>query len=178
MRVLAIDAGFTLGYGFLASGKKHALSGSWTIKGGSEQMGEAFRSVRKVFLGLIEKDRPDVIVTAMPFIGRLVSPVQLRPIFGFDCLIQDLADEYGIRFERIREVEARKAFIGGVPRKSKDIKAAVIGECRSRGWPACDSHAADALCVASYMLDKLEPARSHERTPLFVRRIGRRRVAA
>jgi len=176
-RVLALDPGFRLGHGFLGGPRLRARSGSHAIKGSSEQMGEAFRFLRPLVLRLIKQYRPEVIVVALPFIGRMVTPVQLRPIFGFDCMIQIIADEAGVPFRRIHESDARKAFMGGVPRKSKFIKEAVMAECRSRGWPACDNHAADALCVASFMMEKMEPKKSHEMTPLFAASRGKRVMA-
>jgi Holliday junction resolvasome RuvABC endonuclease subunit len=133
-------------------------------------MGEAFRSLAIIVRRLLEEHRPDVVAVSMPFIGRFITPVQLIPVMAFPCRIQELADEAGIRFMRIHEPDARRAFLGAgqTPRKSKDIKRAIMEACRLRDWPATDNHAADALCVADFVLNQIDPSRSHERTPLFL----------
>lgn len=171
MRVLGIDCGFSTGYGLL--GGKKVLSGSFPIAGTSDQMGVALRSFRELMLNrLIPQLSPEVIVAAVPFIGRDATPVSLRPIFGFECRLQEIADDNGIKYFRIYESEARRALVSPakLPQRSKQIKEAIIAECRNRGWPCTDGHAADALCVADYQRSILMPRRSHENTPLFLAR--------
>lgn len=133
-------------------------------------MGAAFRSLAMFVESLIKTHKPDVIAIARPFIGRVVTPVQLGPIMAFPCRIHEIADEHRIPFRREYEPDARRAFIGAgqTPRKSKDIKVAVIRACAMRGWEPKDSHAADALCVADFVLNQLEPHNSHRSTPLFI----------
>jgi hypothetical protein len=38
--------------------------------------------------------------------------------------------------------------------------------CRLRNWPATDNHAGDALCVADFVLAKLDKGAGWNRTPL------------
>lgn len=175
MRCMGVDLGFRVGFGLL--GGRRVLSGSFALKGSSTKMGEAFHSLVEVMGGLIAKHRPEAIGTAMPFISRVVTPVQLIPICGFFCRLQEICDDAAIPFHVIHEPHARKAFMGGVPRKSKDIKLLAQAECRARWWPVTDGHAADALAIASFMMEMMEPKRAHEQTPLFRAARGKKRAA-
>lgn len=178
MRIMALDLGFTCGYGVLGR-NNYVRSGSHAVKGSSIEMGEAFRSLRAIILKLAQEHKPTKIVAAYPFIGRKITPTQLRPIMGFDCKAQEVADELGVPFEHVYESDARGAFLGEgmVPRTSKFVKLAVHAECVSRRWPACDGHASDALCIAALVLDRDNAAGAAERTPLF-RNAPKRRKAA
>jgi len=167
MRGLGIDCGFRTGFGALG-GRKPPASGSYHLAGSSEQMGQAFASLVPIINGLIVAQKPDFIVVAMPFIGKNVTPVQLIPIMAFPCRVQEIADEHSVPFYRIAEADARKALLGFVPAGSAAIKLAVVTGCRQRGWPCCDNHAGDALCVVDFKLNELEPKTAHARTPLFI----------
>jgi len=167
MRGLGIDCGFRTGFGALG-GRKAPASGSYHLAGSSAEMGQAFASLVPIVNGLIVSQKPDFIVVAMPFIGQKVTPVQLIPIMAFPCRVQEIADEHSIPFYRIAESDARKALLGFVPGGSDAIKKAVVSGCRQRGWPCCDNHAGDALCVVDFKLNELDPKGAHERTPLFI----------
>jgi hypothetical protein len=182
--VLAIDAGFTLGYGAIGGGKP-VTSGSIQLRGTARQMGVAGRDCDDIVRSLILAERPDVIAFASPFVGQTFSkpiivngqkiwgkgapipPDNIRPLMSFLTIIEMVCDELRIRCVEISESEARRAFMTAVPRKSKDIKLAVMRACRLRGWPFNSNHAADALCVASRALEILEPKTAHQTTPLF-----------
>ncbi len=81
--------------------------------------------------------------------------------------LKEIADDHGIPWRQVYEADARRHFLGTVPRKSADIKKALVAGCRQRNWPVCDAHAADALCCADYARTLLEPEKSHANTPLF-----------
>lgn len=168
MRALGIDNGFHTGYGVLGSDVRSA-SGTLKLKGSSVYMGVACRHLYGITKDLIEEYRPDVVAFAIPFIGRLVTPVQLRPIMGLPCIVEMVCSKAGVRCVEWSEGEARKAFLGKgqLPGKSDAIKAAVQQECRNRGWPFPDGHAADALCIADYTLVNLDETWAHRGTALF-----------
>ena len=170
MRVLGLDSGLHLGYAALG-GDKPVLAGSRLLRGGPRDMGRTMRHCDSVLRELILEVRPDVIAFASPFValirGRAVQPNAIRPLFGILAKIEEVADELQIRCTEWDESAARRRFLDGMPRKSKDIKRAVMQGCRDRGWPCCDDHAGDALCVAALALERLEPATAHETTPLF-----------
>lgn len=184
MRILAIDAGFRTGYGALGNGIE-PRSGSRPIRGGARQMGIAGRDFDGVVRQLILKERPAVVAFASPFVGQTwtkptfingqkvwgkaspIPPDSIRPLMSFLTIVEMICDELRIRCVEVDEPECRRAFLTSVPRKSADIKIAVMRGCRLRGWPAMDDHAADALCVASRVLEILSPRSAHETTPLF-----------
>jgi hypothetical protein len=184
MRVLAIDAGLTCGYAALGGNMK-VVSGSRELRRDGDNRGVTARHFDQILRSLICDQKPTVIAFATPFVGsirgkpfilngrkiwpsaRPVDPKALRPLMGIIWHIEAVADELHLRCTEWDESTARRAFLTKVPRKSKDIKAAVIRACRQRGWPACDDHAADALVIASYVLEVLEPHSAHLTTPLF-----------
>lgn len=169
MRVLALDLGFRVGFGVLSRGKP-PRSGSHAIKGSSFEMGAAFIALDELMDMLVAEHKPDVIAACIPFVGRFPNPVTLRPIFGWECKLQEIANRRGIRYERVHEPDARKAFLGpGLAKgKSEVIKKRVQAACTQLGWVWCDDHAADALCLADFVLNTLDPKGAHRNTPLFI----------
>ncbi|MDE2470060.1 MAG: hypothetical protein KGL35_15275, partial [Bradyrhizobium sp.] len=93
--------------------------------------------------------------------------VSIGPLYGLSMLLDMMADDYRLPSYEVAESDARKAFLSAVPRKSKEIKAAVMSACALRGWPALDSHSCDAIVVALHVLAHLEPGTAVEATPLF-----------
>lgn len=197
MRVLAIDPGLTLGFAALGDGRP-PCSGSRALRGNSRRLGVSGRHCDEILRQLILQERPKVIVFATPFVGQRrgkpvriqgklywpdaapVQPDSIRPLMSFMTIVEMVCDELKIRCVELDESEARRAFLGKVPKKSADIKEAVMAGCRSRGWPCTDDHAGDALCVASRALEILAPDASHEVTQLFsgpVRKPAKRRKA-
>lgn len=176
MRVLALDAGMNLGWGALGGGRDVA-AGSRRLDGNSTEMGRVMRSADGHVRAIILAQKPDLIGFAAPFVGQTwdpvrkrfnpISPQNIRPLFGVLAKIEEVCAELRIRCVEIDEPECRRAFLTAVPRKSRDIKLAVQRACRLRGWPAHDDHAADALCVASRLLEVFAPDQAHEMTPLF-----------
>lgn len=183
-RVLAIDAGLTFGYGAVGGGP--VRSGSHRLRGGTGELGITGRHFDELFRQLLLRERPTVVCFASPFIGTIgpkpifkdgqriwtpgrgIDPRALRPLMGMIFLVDMICEELRIRCVEVDEPDARRAFLTKVPRKSKDIKAAVMRACDLRGWPNTDNHAADALCVASFVLEKVEPGSAHKLTPLFM----------
>ncbi len=185
MRVLAFDCGLTCGFAALGDGRD-PFAGSRRLKGDSSHMGVVGRAFDGLVREIILQEKPGVIAFASPFVGQIfikekiingrrikpgrfqpVGPEAIRPLMGLTTVIEMIADELGIRCVEDDEQKMRRAFLTGVPRKSKDIKEAVVRACELRRWPAPDHHAADALCVASYVLSIVEPKSAHKTSPLF-----------
>jgi hypothetical protein len=166
MRVCVIDCGFNLGFGVL--GRDYVRSGTYRLEGQWDRMDLAFRSMAKIVERIAEKHQPTVIGACIPFVSFKANPINLIPIMGFYARLQEIAADLDLPFHSIHESDARKAFLAPapVPRKSKDIKAAVKAACDLRGWPATDGHAADALCVADFALAQLDRDAGWYRTPL------------
>lgn len=187
MRVLAFDLGLNAGFASLARGAR-PLAGSVRLDGSAEKLGAVAISFEQFASEIIAEQKPDVIGYAAPFVGAIAmkNPNSIKPLFGLMMALEAMADRRRIRCVMVTESDARKAFLGKVPAKSKAIKEAVIAGCRSRNWPAATDHAADALVVADFILSILEPETAHAGDPLFAtapaapsrRRRARRRLAA
>lgn len=178
MRVLAPDLGFRMGFAVLGGGFA-VRSGSHAIKGSAAEMGLSFRSLEDRMKLLIEEHVPDVIGVAIPYIGQLaaqkwnpkarrVTPDTIRVVYGLECKLQEIADAHGLRYIRVSEVEARKAFTGYGGGKSAEQKKRTQDACTQRGWIWCDDHAADALCIADFVHNMLNPKQAHKTAPLFL----------
>lgn len=183
--VMALDMGITVGWAVLGDGVG-AVAGNRNLKGTARQMGMVGRKFDALLRDLILRYRPTVICFATPFVGQIyikpritngkkiagryqpISSDTVRPLLGLTTVAEMICDELHIRAAEVEEPDARRAFLTGVPRKRKDIKAAVMRACELRGWPVTCDHEADAFCVASHVLEQLHPGRSHELTPLFM----------
>lgn len=165
--------------GWAALGDGEIVSGSRQLRGGARLMGQVMRHADQIIRELILAQRPTVLAFASPFVGsrggRPIPPDSIRPLMSILSKLEEIGDELKLRVVEVDEPEARRAFMTGVPRKSKDIKLAVMAACRLRGWPAHDNHSADALCVAAWALECEDRSTSHMTTPLFTTK--RRRKA-
>lgn len=174
MRLLGIDAGFHLGFACVEPGKP-PISGSVEILGSSQQIGLMAVKFAAAMRKLIDEHKPDGIVMCPPHVriirtGKFTT-VDVKPIrvlFGMFAVGAAVAESLRIPFYEPPESEARKAIIGFVPRKSEDIKAAVIAACQQRQWYVCDDHAGDAVIAAVYQLGKLVRGSAHRTDPLFI----------
>ena len=170
--------------GYAVVGGDKIVAGSRQIQGNSTTMGHSGRQCGEIIRGLIcDHGAIDCMTFAKPHVAMVrrydvkqrkffiqpIAPENIRPLMGFTTIIEMIADELRIRCIEVEESSARADFLEVVPRKSKDIKSAVVQACRDRGWPCPDNHTADALCVGTFVLNKLDPSRAHERTPLFMR---------
>jgi hypothetical protein len=174
-----------LGWGAVGGGRKIA-AGSVRLRGGPLDMGATGEHCREIVLCKITDEQPDLIAFATPFIGMVrpkafiarggklfqpsfqaIAPDNIRPLFGCLTVIEMTARDMAIRCQEFEEGEARRAFMGNVPRKSKDIKAAVLRACTQRHWHAPDHHAADALCIATHAWEHHNQDQSHRTTPMF-----------
>lgn len=165
MRIAAFDLGMNCGFGVL--GRDYCRSGTYRLGGGSSEMGVTFRSLVGVVNRVVTAHKPQVLTAVEPHIGREANPINLKMIFGLFCRLQEVALDLELPFHAgVIESDARKAFLGKVPRRSKEIKIAVVHGCRIRGWPATDDHAADALCTADFVLAQLDKGSGWNRTPL------------
>lgn len=177
MRILAFDVGLTVGFALLESGKR-PIAGSFRIRRQAGDLGGIAMDFEQTASELFAKFKPDAVGRAMWFFGRFSNPISLGPVCGLSMKVDEMAAKRRLPHYTIDEPDARKAFLGHVPRRSKAIKAAIIAECHSRGWWAADDHGCDAQCVGVHILSILEPERSHEATPLFQVTPKRKRARA
>lgn len=185
MRVLAFDSGMFFGWAAAGAGRK-ITSGSVRLRGSPLEMGTTGNHCKEIVLAKISDEQPDLIAFATPFIGMVrpkafiarggkliqpsfqaIAPDNIRPLFGCLTVIEMTADDMGIRCQEFEESEARVALLGkgNTPRKSKDIKAAVMSACAR--WNPRDNHAADAICIAIHAWEHNNKTEAHRTTPLF-----------
>ena len=185
--VLSLDIGKQLGFGLLAPDE--VRSGSLEILQTWHPLGASSLTFEARVGGLIDKHRPTHLAVARPFVrysrGRMIdTPDNLVPMFGAFVLLHRLAQVRGMPLLVEQESDARSHLVGKnmMMAKSEAIKKAVMQACRDRGWPCRDDHAGDALCVAAAALERLQPKKAHQTTPLFIAAGGarqkRRRTAA
>lgn len=169
MKIVAVDAGLRTGYAIIQPGRA-PVSGSVQIAENGKNMGSAFASYERWLEPFLLKHRPNMVALADPFISRKAAPSAVIFFLGFIAHTHSMAFKCGVPIEPIAEGTARRAFMSYVPPKSADIKKAVVSACRVRGWPVCDDHAGDAVCIGAYAMEKFAPKRAHTMTPLFARR--------
>lgn len=176
MRVLAIDIGRQLGFGLLDSASSEVRSGSLEILQSWRPLGASSVIFETRVGELIDKHRPTHMAVARPFVryarGKMIdTPENLVPMFGAFMLLHRLVQVRGLPPLLVeQESDARSHLVGNnmMMAKSEAIKKAVIQACRDRGWPCRDDHAGDALCIAAAALERLQPKRAHQTTPLFI----------
>jgi len=181
-RVLGIEVGARVGFGLLDDGK--ATSGSFEFLVGWYPLGRSCQEWERRMREQILENRPDHIGIAHQFTRRGDTPKNLIPMYWAFGTVIKLAHELGIQAHWVRENEARLLLLGrgNMPHKSAALKAAVSQAIWDRGWVATDHNAADALCIAAAVAEKLAaPDQRHSTAPLFVasaRRAPRRRRRA
>lgn len=180
MRILGLDLGRFTGFGLLGPGV--VRSGSHEILKTWSPYPAAILIFEARLQGIIDKHKPDILATARPFVrygrgGKMIDTTQnLIPMFGAFAILNRLAGTNGLPLDVIQESEARHVMLGKfMPRKSADIKLAILKACAQRGWRATDDHAADALCIAAAALEAREPGQAHQTTPLFTAPTARQR---
>lgn len=173
MIVLAPDLGKSLGYGVAGGADLHA--GCFQLFDAWWPLGPSAHILRRKFHDLIDEFHPDMLGVARPFVrygkkggGILDTPNNLIPQFGAFFLLHEVAEDRGLRIHVMQESEARSLLLGpDYPRESAAAKQAVWQACLDRGRRCPTLDASDALCVALGVLERQEPSRAHEATPLF-----------
>lgn len=167
MRVLGADLGRNCGHGFLAPGI--VRSGSRELFKKWSPFGDALLILEAHLQGLIDKFKPDILGVARPFTRRGDTPMNLLPMYGGFAIMHRLAATNHLPIEIIQESDARLMMLGkgNMPNKSAALKLAINRACKARNWPACNEEASDALCIAAAVLEKRQPSRAHQTTPLF-----------
>ena len=165
-RVLAVDLGLNLGYGFFAPNER-PMSGSIRLQGSAADFGELTVNVEAALAGLFARFKPDVVGYAEMFIKFKDTVENVGPMFACMLKLEELARRRRLLCVFVNEREARGAMMPKIPKGKDAVKLEARRQCRARGWPVADEHAADALVVANFILELVEPSSAAERTPLF-----------
>jgi hypothetical protein len=187
LRVATFDGGMNLGMAALGGGQdpisrcRHAQVHADVARAFIIEQDAAVVGFATPFVGQT-RGKPKQFIKGKPVWGSGNAPIppdNIRPLFGcltvIEMVVEDLNEERRqagdnrppIRCVEVDEPEARRAFLTAVPRKSKDIKIAIQRACTLRRWPWSTEHGADALCIASWVLEWSERDNSHSTTPLF-----------
>lgn len=156
-RLLALDAGFFTGYACIQPGAA-PVTGSVAVPGSADDLGLACTRFGHLVRDLLERFKPDGLVLCTPWISKKFQDINATLVlFGFFGIAAAVAYSAKVPLYRVHEPQARRAFLAPakVPKKSADIKAAVIAKCQERRWYVCDDHAADALVAAIFQLDQI-----------------------
>lgn len=162
MRLLALDAGFSTGYACIQPGLP-PITGTVDVPGSAAELGLACTRFGHLARDLLERFKPDGLVLCTPYISKKFQDINpTLVLFGFFGVAAAVAYSAKVPLYRVHEPQARRAFLAPakIPRKSKEIKAAVLAACQARSWFVCDDHAADALVAALFQLDELAAAAS------------------
>ena len=166
MRVLAVDLGIHTGLALAEPGVRPRIS-CFDIPYPARDLGSVGIYFEEKMSEKIARAKPDVIVRATRFINRHSQPIAIGPVFGLSMVLDVMAQRRRIEHCERAESDARKAFLGKVPRKSKDIKAAVRAACMQRQFPVHDQHSCDAIVMAVFELSLRVPSYAVSSTPLF-----------
>lgn len=167
-RVLGIDLGKNLGWAVVGQGAPRF--GTIQVVSQWSPLGDCLLVLEERLHKLILQHRPDILATAIQFVNpKQATPINLIPMFSGFGILNMMAASMKLPIQMIFEGDARAAFLGrgNTPKGSANKKAAVMRACEERGWMVKTDHEADALCVASAALERTDPRRAHETTPLF-----------
>lgn len=169
MKFMAFDLGLNVGYA-IRQHDERPVAGSFRIPFRADQLGEIAQDFFTRAVPLIRHHKPDVLCRAMPIVNKRTLPYNIGPYYGLTMMLDWVAKREGIELQEFQEQDARGSFLGKVPRKSKDIKKAVIAECARRYWPAKDDHTCDAIVIALFAQTTHYPEGSIRSKPLFEER--------
>ena len=161
MRVLAIDPG-TYGFGWacgdVEDGKPPSFGTYQPVQAGLD-LGLLMRDVRQFLWRWMDPVREvpliDFVAYEAPVVVRSNNVMTLRKMFAMGALIEMMAHDARIEVGEIEPGPVRKHFLGkgNTPRKSPEIKQAIMRQCKIMGWKVCTDHEADALALLTYVQD-------------------------
>lgn len=165
MRVLAFDLGLNIGYALLHPGQSRPEVGHFRIQHRALDLGLVALAFNERAVPIMKEMAPDYVVRATRFISRTSTPVAIGPYYGLSMWLDAICERWKWRHGEISESDARKAFLGKLPRKG--VKDAVRLEFESRGWGYDNEHIRDAIVVGLHTLEILQPRSTLTKTPLF-----------
>lgn len=125
--------------------------GSVSLKSRSSHPGAKFCLLSDWLVPMLKTHRPCCVVFESPLMvmprGKGQSSTMMA-LIGYPALVQAICCRLDIAVTMASASTVRKHFLGhGRP---DDPKAAVMAECRRRGWQPVDHNAADAAALWDY----------------------------
>lgn len=129
---------------------------------GSQRFAPVGASTEEIFAGVIRvvtprlaSFRPDALVYEEPSLFQLRDGKSTKHIakilLGIPAIVEGLAKHFGVPI--IREAsprDVRKHFIGNGQLPRAKAKAAVVAECKRRGWDVKNDDEGDACAIYDY----------------------------
>lgn len=154
LRVLAIDVGSrNLGWAICSPGQNTSY-GTYVAPQTGNDIGLLLADIRGWLSHLLKFRSITDVVFEAPILNPDNDFLIVRKVSAVGGLIELVAYDHNIPVEEKLPGPIRKHFLAPhkVPKKSKEIKDAVMARCRQLGWPTKTSHEADALALADYTL--------------------------
>lgn len=155
MRVLAIDVGtVNVGWAHGSPGDRSPSHGVYKVPATQRDIAWLLADIRAWLTTTCENARISNIVYCSPILVFGNNPWTIRKINAIAGQIELFGYDHDVTVEEEIESRIRKHFLAPhkVPRKSAEIKAAVIARCRALGLkPELDDDA-DALALLDYTL--------------------------
>lgn len=154
MRILAIDVGtVNMGWALGRPGDR-PLHGVFNPARTKKNLGLLGADVRAWLQHTKVAYAPTSIVYEQPIYVPDNNPWTMRKIGGIGLVIELFGYDNDIPVEEMPAPTVRRHFLSPhkVPRKTKEIKEAVIARCRQLGWQPQMDDDADALALLDYTL--------------------------
>lgn len=169
--ILALDLATTTGWAEGPVGGR-PIFGSIRLAPAGASQEEIFAGAIKWIGGRLMAFRPDILVFEESELFRLRSgkatKATIEVLFGLPAVIGGVAHRMGVPvIRKAMTCDVRKHFIDHARMKRIDAKAAVIAECRRRGWGVKNDDEADALALWDFMSAVVDPAQRATGMPLF-----------
>lgn len=113
-------------------------------------LGHVLRIYRNWLVDMLDVLQPEKLIYEAPIVTGGGDLYKHQVLLGLSAVTEETCDDRTTVFQESSST-VRKWFIGKGRGSSKELKAAVMDECRERGWDVTDHNAADALAMLDYM---------------------------
>lgn len=154
MRVLAIDVGTrNLGWAFGAPGEDPS-NGVYKVPATQRDLGWLLADIRAWLQPALKTAEITHIVYEAPILNPSNNFLTIRKVNAIGALIELVGYDMKLPVEEQLPGKVRKYFLSPhpVPKKSADIKEAVMARCRQLGWSFEMDDDADALALLDYTM--------------------------
>jgi len=154
MRIMFIDPGTTrIGWAF-GQPDQGPTHGTYEPPKTGANLGWLMTDVGSWLEPLLKKQRIELVAYESPILVAGNGFPTIRKVAAIGAEIERNCYRLGIACEEVAAASVRAMFLGrgNTPKKSEDIKAAVIRQCHILGWRPGTDDAADALAGWTYMI--------------------------
>lgn len=157
LSILALDAATKTGWARWKNGDR--ASGIKVLPSTGPDIGRFCGEYADWLVDLLTIDPVDVVVFEVPLNIKGKTAIDTaRKLMGLAVVIEVVCWKMQIRCLEQNVQQVRQHFVGRGNLPSAQAKAAVIEECRRRGWKARDDNEADAHALLDYAAHRLKVA--------------------